>query len=72
MPTEAPTTTPPVEFLRVKDAVRVFGIGKSTLNDLAAKGIIKSHLVRSRGNVSGIRLFSADSLREYIRSHPAK
>ena len=57
------------EFLRISDAVRVFCVGKSTLADWIANGFVRSHLIRRRGNVSGIRLISTESLREFIESH---
>lgn len=57
------------EFLRPKDAVKMFGVGKSTLADWIAKGLVKSHLIRRRGNVSGMRLISTASLREFIEKH---
>ncbi len=68
--TGAPTHTASVgimpHFLRTKDAVRLFSVGKSTLAEWIAKGVIKSHIVRRRGNVSGMRLISTDSLRAFI------
>lgn len=59
------------EFLRPKEAVRLFSVGKSTLATWIADGAIKSHLVRRRGNQSGIRLIATDSLRAYIKGHDA-
>lgn len=57
------------EFVRTTDAVRLFGIGKSTLADWISRGLIRSHLVRRPGNKSGIRLISTAGLREFIESH---
>ena len=57
------------EFLRPKDAARLFGVGKSTLANWVAKGIVKSYLVRQQGNVSGLRLIATKSLRELIESY---
>jgi len=56
------------EWLRIPDAIRVSGIGRSTLYSLLSSGCIKSALIRKRGCQRGIRLISADSLREYIES----
>jgi hypothetical protein len=56
------------EWLRIPDAIRVSGIGRSTLYELISSGAIKSVLIRKRGCQRGIRLISADSLRTYIQS----
>lgn len=60
----APSVTP--EFVKLADATKIFSIGKTTLSQWIASGWIKSHLVRRPGNVSGIRLISTASLREFI------
>lgn len=74
--TGAPTHTASVgimpEFLRIKDAVRLFSIGKSTLCDWIAKGWVKSHLIRRPGNISGIRVVSTAHLRDFIAGHTAE
>ena len=59
------------EFIRPADAVQLFGVGKSSLADWIAHGWIRSHLVRRRGNKSGMRLISTASLREFIEGHRA-
>ena len=51
------------EWLRVSDAVVVFGIGRSKLYALMAAGQIRSASLRARGNLRGRRLISADSVR---------
>jgi hypothetical protein len=56
------------EWLRIPDATRISGIGRSTLYQLIADGAIKSVALRKRGCQRGIRLISADSLRAYIES----
>jgi hypothetical protein len=60
------------EFLRPADAVRLFGIGKSTLADWIKRGWITSHLVRRPGNKSGCRLIATASLKSFIQSHGAE
>ena len=77
--TGAETTVAPVapgrcagimpEFVRTADAVRLFGIGKSTIADWIAQGLIRSHLLRQPGNKSGARLISTASLRQFIEAH---
>ena len=57
------------EFLRMKQAVVFSGVGKSTLAEAIRRGDVKSHLLRQKGNVSGCRLISVASLREWIASH---
>jgi hypothetical protein len=54
-------------WLRIPEAVRTRGIGRSTLYQLIAEEKIKSRLVKARrDNVRGIRLISADSLDQFI------
>jgi hypothetical protein len=60
------------EWLRIPDAIRVSGIGRSTLYSLLTSGSIKSALIRKRGCQRGIRLISTDSLRAYIESCVSK
>lgn len=56
------------EWLRVPDAVRLFGISRSALYELITAGSIKSTALRKRGAVRGIRLISFDSLAAYVES----
>lgn len=56
------------EWVRINRAVKQFGVGRTSLFRLIHEGSIKSSLLRKRGNVSGIRLISTDSLRQYIES----
>lgn len=57
------------EFLRMKQAVAFSGVGKSTLAEAIRRGELKSHLLRKKGNVSGMRIISVAALREWIASH---
>jgi hypothetical protein len=54
------------EWLKVNDATKIFGIGRSRLYELISEGRIKTASLRARGNVKGRRLISYDSLAEYI------
>jgi hypothetical protein len=56
------------EWLRIPDAIRMSGVGRSTLYNLLNSGHIKSVVLRRRGCQRGIRLIGADSLRAYIES----
>ncbi len=50
-------------WLRIPEAIRTRGIGRSTLYTLISEGRVKSRLVKSRrDNIRGLRLISADSL----------
>ena len=60
------------EWLRLPEATRFSGIGRSSLYELMAEGKIKSACIRKRGNTRGIRLISADSISAYIESLAAK
>lgn len=63
----AGTSTKP-EWLRVPEAVRLFGICRSSLYELIAENKIRSTCLRKRGAVRGIRLISYDSLAAYIEN----
>ena len=56
------------EFLKIKEAAKVFSIGKNSLYELIRAGKIKSVLLRKRGNIRGTRLLSYDSLLNYLNS----
>jgi hypothetical protein len=56
------------EWLRIPDAVRLSGLGRSTIYNLLGSGCLKTVVVRKRGCQRGIRLISADSLSAYIQS----
>jgi hypothetical protein len=54
------------KWLRVPDACRVSGIGRSLLYQHLKAGHIKSVALRERNKVRGIRLVNADSLNAFI------
>lgn len=54
------------EWLRIPEAVRRFGLGRSTIFELIRTRQIKTALIRKRGNTRGIRLISTDSLRAFV------
>ena len=54
------------EWLRIPNAVRIFGISRTKLYELIGKRRIKSVSLRERGQVRGVRLLSYDSLMEYL------
>jgi excisionase family DNA binding protein len=56
------------EWLRIPQVSLVFGIGRSKIYELIAEGKIKSVSLRKRGQTSGTRLISYDSLSDYIES----
>jgi len=58
------------EWLRIPEAKRIFGIGRSTLYVLIGSGKVKSCSLRRRGTMRGIRLISYDSLAAFIRNQP--
>ncbi len=61
-------TTQPVEWLSIKDAARLFGLGRSSIYTLIGEERIRSCSLRLRGNVRGKRLISAESLRMFLES----
>jgi excisionase family DNA binding protein len=54
------------EWLRVSEAVRRFGLSRSTIYELIHNREIKTALIRKRGNTRGIRIISTDSLRAFV------
>lgn len=75
--TSSSTTTAPVqagdfngtrpEWGRANDVTRTFGFKRGSLYNLLAAGHVKGCLIRIKGQKSGVRLFSMDSVREFIR-----
>jgi hypothetical protein len=64
--TEITTRAP--KWLRVPGAVKYSGISRSRLYELMGEGQIKSVCVRSKGNIRGIRLLSAESIDNFLES----
>jgi hypothetical protein len=60
---------PKPEWLRVAEAVRIYGIGRSSLYVLVAEGKIRSAVIRRRNALRGTRLINCDSLAAFIESH---
>jgi hypothetical protein len=60
-------------WLRINEATRLFGLGRSTLYALLAEGKIRSRLLKTRRDAqSGIRLVSYDSLNAFISGDEEK
>jgi hypothetical protein len=61
------TKSDEIEWIRIDQAIRAFGIGRSTLFKLIADQRVKSCLLKSRkDNLRGLRLISVESLREFL------
>lgn len=56
------------EWMRVRQAVSCFSIGRSSLYKLLSKGLVKSVSIKERGALRGIRLINADSIRNYLEN----
>ena len=54
------------EWLRVPNAVRIFGISRTKLYELISQQKVKSVSLKERGQLRGIRLLSYDSLNAYL------
>lgn len=58
---------PAPEWIRVNDAIRLSGIGRSSLFTLIRSKRIASKVLKTNPhNVSGLRLISVESIRTYI------
>jgi hypothetical protein len=62
----ANTTPTAPEFGRIRDVQHLFGLKRGTVYNLLRDGKIKGCLLRVRGQKSGVRLISLDSVREFI------
>jgi hypothetical protein len=56
-------------WMKIGDAVRFSGIGRSKLYSLIRRGAIRSACLRDQDNVRGTRLVNAVSLDSYINRH---
>jgi hypothetical protein len=56
------------EWLRPRDMRSTYGIGRAHAYNLLREGKIHGVLLRQPGKATGIRLFSAQSVRDYIAS----
>jgi hypothetical protein len=63
-------TTAPIEYGRIADLDRIFGIKRSTAYVLLGEGKIKSRLVRHKGSTTGTRLIDFNSVREFLAAAP--
>jgi Helix-turn-helix domain len=72
-PIYTPSDSPPLrpEWLRVEDAVRVFGISRSKLYQLFNERKIKTFCLRQRNKLKGVRLINFDSLHAFMESEAA-
>jgi len=64
--TEIANTGP--EFLRTEAVRSLFGIKRGTLYNLFKQNLVKGALLRQRGNITGVRVWDANSIRNYIHS----
>lgn len=60
------------EFAKPKQIAHWFPLSHSQVYVLMNEGLIKSHLLKLKGNRKGMRLVSTASVRKYIESCPAK
>jgi hypothetical protein len=54
------------EWIRIPEAVRLFGLSRSTLYELIGKNLIRSYSLCKRGCRRGTRLIFYDSLCEFM------
>jgi hypothetical protein len=70
--TTIPGISSGVEFVPESDVKRVFGLPPDRAKRLAARGDIESFCVKEFGAAHGLRLYSAASVRAYLRRHREK
>ncbi len=66
-PTAATVVAAP-EFVDAKGARQLFGLSRSHLYNLTARGLIRSCCLRRPGAIRGRRLFACDSIRAYLEA----
>ena len=62
----------PPTYLRISDAIKLSGIGRTTLFSLMKTGSIQSYCVSKAGGKKGIRLICRASLIALIKSQPGQ
>lgn len=69
-PRDAASTphTSPVEWQRVPEICRCFGLKRSKVYELISRGVLKSASLRQKGSLRGIRIVSCDSVRTLLES----
>ncbi len=67
----AAITSNPIQWLRVKDVVATYHIGRTTVFSLIRSGVIRSVSLKSKGNIRGIRLISRTSFDEFLAAQAA-
>ena len=66
--TRAAESTAAAEWVRYPEAVRLFGISRSKLYELAGSGKIRTASLRDVGQTKATRLFEINSIRAYVVS----
>jgi hypothetical protein len=66
--TVQPSPANDAEFCDSPGAFYRFGLKRSMLYELSARGLIKGVSLRKRGSIKGKRLWSCDSIRTYLLS----
>ncbi len=64
----AAESTTAAEWVRYPEAVRIFGISRSKLYELAGSGKIRTASLRDVGQTKATRLFEINSIRAYVES----
>lgn len=63
------TVTVKPEWVRAGDVRKIFGISRSHIYELIKDNEVSSTVIRKRGNKTGIRLISYDSIAAWIKKH---
>ncbi|MGJ8724466.1 MAG: helix-turn-helix transcriptional regulator [Roseibacillus sp.] len=65
-PTQSTTVNRDPVYIRIPEAVQLFGIGRTTLYALIGNRKIKSVLLKKKGHKTGRRLVCFESLKSYL------
>lgn len=66
---ENSSSTEKPEWASALTISRIFGLSRSSLYELASAGKIRTASLRDRGKKRGKRLFSTDSVSQFIEAH---
>jgi hypothetical protein len=61
-----------VEWARIPDVDRMFGIRRSKLYELITSGAVVSSCIRRKGAKTGVRVVNVESVREFLRANASR
>jgi len=63
------TVNDEIEWARLPDIEKKFGLRRSKLYELISTGEVRSSCIRRKGAMTGVRLIDVESVRELLRAN---